>query len=332
VATRADTGTKVLLGNEADPAAITSAFAASSATRRDAGYVVRMRRRTRLVVSLLLLTAGQVVALVEIGRFFVHTEHGQLLDTIALAGNTIGRDRVDGLVGVVLNAMSLLSLAAATAVVGFIALIRRRVVLALVATLLVVGANVTTQLLKQSMERPNFGVDPERAAIGNSLPSGHTTVAASVAVALVLVLPPRVRGIGGLLGAAYAALAGVATLSAGWHRPSDAVASLLVVGAWAGLAGLTLAVAQRADIVVRPQDSHRIAAATLALGGAALLVVAVVGLKLTDQVLSTPAEELGRRRLFTAYAGSAAGIAGTGSLVMAVVLATVHRVVPEGTG
>ena len=42
--------------------------------------------------------------------------------------------------------------------------------------------------------RPDLGVDPERAAAGNSLPSGHTTIAASVAVALVLVVPSKARG------------------------------------------------------------------------------------------------------------------------------------------
>jgi hypothetical protein len=59
-----------------------------------------------------------------------------------------------------------------------------------------------------------------------------------------------------------------------------------------------------------------------------MVVVAVIGLKLTDQVLDVPVDQLGRRRLLAAYGGSAAGIAGTMSLVMAVILSTVHRVVP----
>src|SRR6185369_17388457 len=96
-----------------------------------------------------------------------------------------------------------------------------RVAVALLAMTLIIGANLTTQLLKLAITRPDFGVDPEREAVGNSLPSGHTAVAASVAVALVFVLPSRARGLGGILGAAFAGLAGVATLSAGWHRPSD---------------------------------------------------------------------------------------------------------------
>lgn len=293
-----------------------------------------MRRRTTgyLVAWLLLLAASQVVAFVQVWSFFVHTEHGQLLDTIALAGNSIGRDRVDGPATSVLNAMSVASLAIATAVIGFIALIRRRTMLALVATLFVIGANVTTQLVKDLTERPNLGVDVERAAAGNSLPSGHTTVAASVAVALILVLPAQVRGVAGLLGAAYAALAGVATLSTGWHRPSDAVASLLIVGAWTAVAGLLLVVTQRREEFAPTQDPHRLAVAALAFTGVVLLAVAAVALRLTDHVLSTPPQELGPRRLLTAYGGSAAGIAGATGLVMALVMATVHQVVPRRAG
>jgi hypothetical protein len=231
----------------------------------------------------------------------------------------------------VLNAVSALSLVAATMVIGFIALIRRRVLLAIVATVLVVGANLTTQLLKVLIDRPDFGIDPERAAAGNSLPSGHTAVAASVALALVLVLPPRVRGLGALVGAGYTAVAGVATLSAGWHRPSDSVAAVLIAGAWATGAGFLLVSSQR-ERGPRIDQPHVFALMTLALAGAALLAVAVLGLSLTDQVSSIPPAELGRRRLFIAYAGSAAGIAGSAGLVMALTLATVHKVVPTRAG
>ena len=140
---------------------------------------------------LLVLAAIEVVCLAAVCRFFVQSEHGQLLDTLALAGNWIGRTRIETLVDRVLNTVSVVSLVAATAVIGFIALIRRRVAVAFGAILLIVGANVTTQVLKLLLDRPELGVDVERAAAGNSLPSGHTTVAAAVVVALLLVLPAR---------------------------------------------------------------------------------------------------------------------------------------------
>ncbi|NJC66791.1 phosphatase PAP2 family protein [Planosporangium flavigriseum] len=282
-----------------------------------------------LAMWLVVLAAAEVAGFIAVCQFFVQSRHGQQLDLVALTGNRIGQSQVEGPVDTILNAISVLSLVIATAVVGFIALIRRRLAVAFGAVLLIVGANATTQILKLLVNRPELGVDLERAAAGNSLPSGHTTIAASVAVAFMLVLPPRLRGVGGVLGALFAAIAGVATLSAGWHRPSDAVAALLVVGVWACAAGLFIVIAQRRHGGVDYGRSHRIAVRVLTIAGLVLLAGAGIALKLTDQVLSTPPDELSRLRLLTAYAGGAMGIAGTAGLVFACVLATVRRVVPK---
>lgn len=282
-----------------------------------------------LVLWLSLLAAVEVVAFVAIWRFFVQSRHGQLLDTVALTGNEIGRAQVSDLVDTVLNTMSVLSLAIAMAVVAFIALIRRRVAVAFGVLLLIAGANVTTQVLKQVITRPELGVDVERAAAGNSLPSGHTTIAASVAVALILVLPARLRGTGAMLGALFTAVAGVATLSAGWHRPSDAVAAVLVVGGWACAVALFIVAAQRDHGGVQYGPRSRLTVAVLGLGGLALLGLAWVAAQFVEPVLSTPAEDLSRYRLLAGYVGGAAGIAGTVGVVLATVLATVHRVVPQ---
>ncbi|WP_433493696.1 phosphatase PAP2 family protein [Micromonospora sp. CA-248089] len=293
---------------------------------------MRETARGWTAVWLVVLALFQTAVFGLVWRFAVHTELGQWLDTVALTGNRIGQDRIDGPVDTLLNAMSVVSLLAATAVIGFIALIRGRKALAVTATLLIGGANVTTQVLKHYLVRPDFGIDPERAAAGNSLPSGHTAVAASVAIALILVLPRKLRVTGAFLGAAYAAAAGVATLSAGWHRPSDAVAAYLVVGAWAAVAGLVLLFFQREQAVVEPGDAHRMAGAVLAgLGVVALLASAVALSWLVDRS-TIPVEALGRRPLFIGYAGSAAGIGGTIAVVAALVLVVVHRLVPRWKG
>lgn len=279
-----------------------------------------------------MLALAQTAAFLVVWRAALHTELGQWLDTVALTGNRIGQDHIAEPVNRILNTMSALSLLAATAVIGFIALIRRRVALAITATLLIAGANVTTQLLKHFLVRPDVGIDPERAAAGNSLPSGHTTVAASVALALILVLPTTVRVLGAYLGTAYAAVAGVATLSAGWHRPSDAVAAFLVVGVWAALAGLLLLVTQREQAQVEPADAHRVAAVVLGLGGAIAVVASALALSWLVDLPQLDPDEMGRRSLFVAYAGSAAGIAGTMAVVAALLLAVVHRLVPRVKG
>ncbi|MEV4543360.1 phosphatase PAP2 family protein [Micromonospora echinaurantiaca] len=293
---------------------------------------VHATARRWTAVWLVVLAIVQAAALVAVWRVAMHTGLGQWVDTVALTGNRIGQDRIDEPVDRLLNAMSVVSLVATTAVIGFIALIRGRIALAVTATLLVVGANVSTQLLKYGLDRPDFGIDPQRAYAGNSLPSGHATVAASVAVALVLVLPRKVRALGALLGAGYAAVAGVATLSAGWHRPSDAVAAFLVVGVWAALAGLLLLALQRDQAQVSSADAHRVAAAVLGVGGALAVIGCALALSWLVDLRGTPPTELSRRPLFVGYAGSAAGIAGTMGLVMALVLTAVHRLVPRRPG
>ncbi|MFC5922804.1 phosphatase PAP2 family protein [Micromonospora vulcania] len=295
---------------------------------------MRMRTTARgwTAVWLVVLALVQAAAFLAVWRVAVHTEIGQWIDTVALTGNRIGQDRIDGPVSKLLNAMSVVSLLAATAMIGFIALIRGRIALAITATLLIAGANVSTQLLKYGLNRPDYGLDPERAAVGNSLPSGHTAVAASVAVALVLVLPPKVRAVGAFLGAAYAAAAGVATLSAGWHRPSDALAAFLLVGVWAALAGLVLLITQREQAEVAPGDAHRLAAVLLGVAGVLALVASGLALSWLVELRDTGPDELARRPLFVGYAGSAAGIAGTMAVVMALVLTVVHRLVPRVKG
>ncbi|BCJ61527.1 phosphatase PAP2 family protein [Micromonospora endophytica] len=293
---------------------------------------VRVTPRGGTAVWLVVLALVQAVAFLLVWRFAVHTGTGQWIDTVALTGNRIGRDHIEEPVNRLLNAMSVVSLLAATLTIGFIALIRGRVALAVAATLLIAGANVTTQVLKHTLARPDFGVDPERAFTGNSLPSGHTTVAASVAVALVLVLPPKVRPVAAVVGAGYAATAGVATLSASWHRPSDAVAAFLVVGVWAALAGLLLLIFQRERAQVASADAHRLTASLLGLAGLLAIGVCVLALWWLLGQRGIPAAELGRQPLFLGYAGSAAGIAGSMGVVMALALAAVHRLVPRHKG
>lgn len=117
-----------------------------------------------------------------------------------------------------------------------VALVRGRIAHAIAAAVLVGGANVTTQALKHGLlTRPDLGYDTM-----NSLPSGHTTLAASLALALLLVSPRISRGLLVLAGSVAASLVGAGTVVAGWHRPSDVLAALGVCLAWAGLVSLWL--------------------------------------------------------------------------------------------
>jgi membrane-associated phospholipid phosphatase len=103
---------------------------------------------------------------------------------------------------------------------------------ALVAAVAIAGATVTTQVLKVALAAPRDGDYLPPA----SWPSGHTTGAVSLALALVIVSPPALRWLAALAGAAVSAATMVAVMVLGMHYPSDVAGGVLVAVAWACLA------------------------------------------------------------------------------------------------
>jgi len=110
---------------------------------------------------------------------------------------------------------------------------------ALAAVVVVTGANLTTQLLKTTLEHARHKAFEHGIELPwpNSFPSGHTTAAASIAVALLLVTPAIHRRAAALAGGLIVAIVGVCVIVLKWHYPSDVLGGLLVVGAW-GFAAL----------------------------------------------------------------------------------------------
>jgi membrane-associated phospholipid phosphatase len=214
----------------------------------------------------LFLTA--ILGIVVTAWIALYTTTGQHYDETAMqvldgAGSTVN-DRLVRL----LEQVSVGSAVIALLVMIAVALVRGRFRLAVAAVVLVLGANLTTQVLKRYLlTRPDLGVD----SIGmiNTLPSGHTTVVFSLALAAVLVSPRALRGLVAFVGSAVGALTGLATVMAGWHRPSDVVAGLLVTVAWAALVSGLLA--------GTPRDGVRGSGGTFAaLLGGALAAVGVI--------------------------------------------------------
>ena len=266
------------------------------------------------------------VLFVLVYRLAVHTTRGRLLDGAAFRGAVVSRSRLTDYVEGVLDVVSVLALLVAAATIVGIALVRRRRGLAIAAAALIVGANGTTQLLKSTLlSRPDLGLQETTPATLNSLPSGHSTVALSVVAALVLVVPAALRPVLCVAGVAFASVTGLATLSAGWHRPSDTVAAFLVVGGWAAAVGILLVLLDARpdseDVDEPPVVAHRrtarllavAAAYVLAFGG--LLSAVIVGTDLTS--------EGGAAALVPAYLAGGGAIAGTGAAVMAALLVAV---------
>jgi len=185
-----------------------------------------------------------------------------------------------------------------------------------------IGANVTTQVLKKWVfERPELGVP---GGYGNTLPSGHTTVAAAAAVVLTLVVAPRVRPWAAALGAVYTTATGISTLVGRWHRPSDVVAAVLVVLAWTAatcaLAVLVPRWSASGDVPVDRVPVPAVTRAMLVVLSALAAVAGVVAAVALSSTWSKVPDVTSRSDLLTAYLGGAAGTAFAACLGFAIVL------------
>lgn len=245
-------------------------------------------------------------------QFFVGTATGQRVDELAFAGATHGQGRLWRVAEPVLDVVSVAFVVAGVAAAMTVALVRRRWVLAVQVAALVAGANVTTQLLKHgALDRPELLAGWTGP---NTLPSGHTTVAASVSVALLLVTPRAWRAVVAILGAAYTGATGVSTLVGQWHRPSDVVAAVLVVLVW-GAAVCALTPGSSTDELRKPGASYA-APGSYVVAGLLLLASAAAGIVsgATLVGLVTNGDPVPLAPDLTAYAAGALGVlAATGA-------------------
>jgi len=241
---------------------------------------------------------------------FVRTATGQYADTTGMRGGDVHHPRVVDVLSRTLNGTTLVTLVLVCVAAVVVGMLRHRLDLAIGATVLVLGSNASCQLLKTRLPRPDLDNFPAP----NSFPSGHTAAAASVAFALILVLPAAVRGIVALAGAAYVTVIAVATVWAEWHRPSDTVAAVLLVLAWSALAafGIRLFRHRAVGPVIRPGKlaTALLLAVAVIAGAAGLfgLISEVMAVRVTPELVS------GRFVFLTASAGMAAAVA-TGFLI-----------------
>ena len=264
------------------------------------------RRRRAAAVALAVLAAAAVVL---VWWFFVTTPAGQHVDEVAYAGSRIGRSRLSEITRSILDVVSVPFLVLVILVTAVVAALRRQWRLAVGVGAMVAGMNLTTQLLKYHVfSRPDLGLTD--GYMENTLPSGHTTVAGSVAAAALLVAPRRSRWLLAPLGAAYTGATGIATMVGGWHRVSDVVAAVLVVTAWALLA-------QAVAGPVEPVGPVRAVAGLLGVAGVVGLLAAVVALVRTG---GADAADPSRSQMLIAYGGASVGVLAVVCLTTLVVL------------
>ncbi|KGM09407.1 phosphatase PAP2 family protein [Cellulomonas bogoriensis] len=281
---------------------------------------VRSGRRAPALVIALLASVGVWVTF----WVFVTTRTGQLVEQAAFDGARYGRGELWQLAEPVLRVISVPFIALVLIAAMTLAALRRRPLLALQVAILMGGSNLTTQVLKHGLlTRPDLSVGDR---LSNALPSGHTTAAASVAAALLFVVPRRLRPAAAVLGAIYTAATGISTLVGRWHRPSDAVAAVLVVVAWAALASALGA--GRGPVATREPAGETVAVASL-LGVGGVFAGIGAALAMRQTVADLPQGLESRGELLTAYGGGALGIASVVCLAFCVLLVMRHTAEPR---
>lgn len=240
---------------------------------------------------------------------------GQAMEQMALTGSRIGARFVDDHARSLLQVITMPSLVALILSVLALALWRGSRRRALWAASTVVLTNLSTQVLKHwVLWRPDYGFS-QRWDAANTLPSGHTAVAASAAVALVLVVSPRWRPAAAWAGALLAATTGYSTLVCQWHRPGDVLAALLLAMAWGALAvalgawddeeptaGTGQASAALQDLGTERRGASRTPTVLLLVAG---LLAGLVAVPLELWTFRGTAQAVSRADTFVAYAAGA---------------------------
>ena len=204
-----------------------------------------------------------------------------------------------------------------------LALARGRPRVALAVAALLLGANVTTQVLKPLLAEPRatslLGFTPVGAA---SWPSGHATAALSLALACVIAAPARARPVVGALGALFAVAVSYSFLTLGWHYPSDVIGGFLVATTWALLAIAGLKAAESRG----PRSAAGLGGGSItqALGplGATLAGAVVLA---TLALLTRPHQVVSYAHAHQAFVVGAAAIAACGVALSAAIVLTVRR-------
>ena len=187
------------------------------------------RSRLHTILGALALPGA---TLLGVYLMFVVTPIGRTVDLAAFSGRLDAGHQLHLLNAGVLNAITVTSAGAGLVSVVVVGVWRHHVALAIRSAGAVMAAALSAQLMKLTL--PHAGLQDQlwSWAGGGSFPSGHTTIAASMSLALLAVSSEswRCRLAGPLM--AWTVLTATATITMGWHRPSDVLGALALAVLW----------------------------------------------------------------------------------------------------
>jgi membrane-associated phospholipid phosphatase len=190
---------------------------------------------------MLLAAAGFAAGAALVWAVAFETARGVRLDARALAEfMDAGQTRVHTLAEIAAHLADPLPYAVLSAAVLAVAFRRGGVRLAGMVGVVLVGAGITSQVLKQLTADPRgIHLVPFADVAPAAWPSGHATAAATLAFCLVAVAPARWRPLAIVAGGAFALAVGCSVVMLGWHFPSDVVGGVCVAAVWT-LCGLAV--------------------------------------------------------------------------------------------
>jgi membrane-associated phospholipid phosphatase len=194
-----------------------------------------------------------------------------------------------------------------------LALVRGRPRVAVMIGAVMLGANVSSQVLKPLLAAPRGTNLPGPFVQAASWPSGHATAVMTLVLCAVIAAPARWRPVVAAFMAAFAIAVCYSFLSLGWHLPSDVLGGFEVAAAWVLLGVAALGwLEQRHPARRRAEDAPRRAQISIAEALApmamlillALLAAAVIALARPEPVVGYAAAH----KLFILGAAVIAGL------------------------
>ncbi|MGH2866794.1 MAG: phosphatase PAP2 family protein [Solirubrobacteraceae bacterium] len=224
------------------------------------------------------------------------------------------RPRVDQVTNFIANLCDPQPYVYLAAIPVLIALVRRRPRVAVAVGMIMLAANLTSQLLKpllaasRTVPVPGFSIDAA------SWPSGHATAVMSLALCCVLVAPARLRPVVGALMAGFAVAVCYSFLELGWHYPTDVLGGFLVACTWTLLGvGVLYWLEQRRPVRHTLTDASSGERVSLAGALAPVGILILASLVLAGIVaLARPHEVLAYSAAHSAFILGAAAIAACG--------------------
>jgi len=225
------------------------------------GRAVQRQLLRGALLCAVLLVAGYLI--------FVNIAWGRRLDETAYFGRKVLSWKVEKVNLDLLDLINKSALLAAAMGLLAIAIVRRCVLVGLLAVAAFGGAVLGAEILKHVL--PWRALVPADASLEpafqtNTYPSGHATIGTTFAMGLLLISSPRWRlwliVAGGCISATFA----VGVLFAGWHRPSDSLGAL----AWSGFC---MAVAAAVAIRLRGRPAPAVAELRRAILSSAAMAI-----------------------------------------------------------